>query len=67
MAQHKHKKAINEFNKSINLNPHFAESYYFRGHANYILENMDSCCLDYKKASRLGYKNAEEAFEEYCN
>jgi tetratricopeptide (TPR) repeat protein len=57
---------ISDFTKAIELDPIFAEAYYYRGLAKLKLDSKDSGCLDLSKAGELGYSKAYEAIEKYC-
>ncbi len=64
---HKYKKAIKDFTKAINLMPDYAKAYYNRGVTYRILDDIKNSCADWRKASELGYKDADELIEKYCN
>jgi len=59
--------AIQDFNKTIELNPNYALAYGGRGLAKIRLGQKDDGCLDLSKAGELGYAEAYEAIKEYCN
>lgn len=59
--------AINDFNKSIELNPFYAGSYSNRGLAKIMLNRKNEGCLDLSKAGELGYIPAYEIIKRYCN
>lgn len=53
--------------KLSELNPNDAKVYYLRGILKHILGEKDSGCLDFSKASELGYEAAYDAIKELCN
>ncbi len=58
---------MQDYNKAIELNPNLAEVYYNRGLAKIGLGQKDSGCLDLSKAGEMGYADAYEFINEYCN
>jgi len=48
-------RAIQEFDKAIELDPGFAEAYYSRGIAYIVLGKVSQGCADVKKACELGF------------
>jgi tetratricopeptide (TPR) repeat protein len=59
--------AIANFSKAIYLNRSDAASYYGRGVCYYLIGNKQKCCFDLSKASELGYNDANQAIQNYCN
>ena len=51
-----YKQALIDFNKSIVLDPGFAEAYNSRGHLYQELGDMKCANADFAKAKELGYK-----------
>ena len=58
--------AIDDFAKAIEINPKYAEAYYFRGSVKIILKQKESGCIDFEKAGELGFEDAQEAIKKYC-
>lgn len=56
-----------DFDKSISLQPNFANSYLYKGYsyAKLNLEDKEGACSDYKMIKKLGEKPNSE-IEEYC-
>jgi len=59
--------AIADFTKAIELDPNYVSAYVFRGSAKDNLGDLRGACADWKKASNLGYANAEKWVAEQCN
>jgi len=59
--------SIQDFNKTIELNPKLTEAYSGRGVAKIVLGQKDSGCLDLSKAGELGFEKAYQYIKEYCN
>jgi uncharacterized Zn-binding protein involved in type VI secretion len=51
-------RAINEFSKAIELNPNFAQLYYYRGYAYYVRTNYNEAITDFNKIIELNPRNA---------
>ena len=66
LALKKYKEAINDFNKYMEWDPYDGETNYLRGNAKYYAGDKTSACLDWKKASELGFEKADEALTKYC-
>jgi tetratricopeptide (TPR) repeat protein len=63
-----HKEAISDFNVAINLKNSFAEAYYGRAISKIRTQaDMIEGCNDFKKALALGYKEAQNMINIYCN
>ncbi len=58
--------AIEDFNKSIEINPYFAEAYFNRGFSKYNLNDISGACLDWSKAGELDYYDAYEMINQHC-
>ena len=58
--------AIVDYSKAIEIDPKYAEAYLARGLAKIKLENKEDGCLDIKKASELGYTEADGFLKLYC-
>jgi tetratricopeptide (TPR) repeat protein len=61
-----YRKAIEDFDKAISINPGYAEAWYYRGVACKKSGRLDLACPDFQKAAELGFKQAEEDLKEYC-
>jgi tetratricopeptide (TPR) repeat protein len=64
---HKYRKAIKDFTRAIKINPGYAEAYYDRGVTYIILDDIENSYEDLKKASELGYKEADLLIEKYSS
>lgn len=58
--------AIEDYNKTIELNPDHREAYYNRGLCKISLGRQESGCLDLSKAGELGYEMAYKAIQDFC-
>ena len=58
--------AIEDFNKSIELNPNYGLAYSRRGSAKFNLNNKTGACADWNKAVELGYDKAQSLIDENC-
>jgi len=58
--------AIEEYDKAIKSDPTYDLAYYNRANAKLNLGDKAGACLDWKKASELGNKDAAEAISENC-
>ena len=61
-----YKEAINDFNKVIELDPHYADAYYNRGISKYYTNDLNGACEDAKKSRSLGF-DASELIQISCN
>lgn len=59
--------AIIDFSKAIYFNNSDGASYYGRGVCYILIGNKQKCCFDLSKASELGYNDANQAIQNYCN
>lgn len=62
--QQKFTECLNDLNSCTNLNPDFAEAYYWKGVAKVILKQNP--CSDLQKALNLGYVAARDSYYKYC-
>ena len=53
MALHEHVLSITDFTRSIELNPDYAEAYFYRGFAYSMKSEIDNAIADYTKAIEL--------------
>ena len=59
------RKAVDDYDKAISLDPKLAEAYYNRGIANINLGKKDTGISDLSKAGELGLYNAYSAIKKY--
>jgi len=62
-----YKKAMELSTKSILLNPKNGPAYYNRGIASQMLRDENGCCLDWKKALKLGVEGAQNLINIFCS
>ena len=62
----KYKLAINDFNEAIKLDPTYPQSYFNRGLSK-ALSDDTTFCGDFKKSYELGFIQAKEFIDNYCN
>ncbi len=55
-----------DFTTSVELDPNDAKAFFNRGIAEYNLKMQADGCLDLKKASELGYQDADEYISKVC-
>ena len=60
------RKAFNDFDNAMNLNPLYAEVY-FRRAITYRNPEEDDICEDLKSAMEVGYRSAETLYDRLCN
>lgn len=60
----KYQKAIENIDKSIELNNNWEISYFYRGVANQALENYDEAMLDYTKALQINPKMVDAYYNK---
>ncbi|MFT5384362.1 MAG: tetratricopeptide (TPR) repeat protein, partial [Saprospiraceae bacterium] len=61
-----HRKAIDDYTRSIESDPNYAEAYFNRAMAFFLLYDRISACSDLEKSAELGYKRAEEIQLYFC-
>lgn len=67
LEHHLYEKAIEDFSQAIKVNENpGAEIYYLRGAAYSATKQRDAACMDLKKASELGHKEAEKLYNSRC-
>ncbi len=59
-------KALQDFDKSVQLNPSYSEAYFRRAIASHNLEKGD-VCEDLKRAREMGHSSAETLYNDLCN
>lgn len=60
--------AIDDYTKSIELNPGFVYAYFNRGVAKEKINDLNGACEDYKIAAKMGHKGAQEiVYDDHCN
>jgi tetratricopeptide (TPR) repeat protein len=57
---------IADYNRAILLKPDYAEAYFNRGQAKIKNRQLNSGCIDLKKALELGYQEAETHVKIHC-
>ena len=60
------RKAIDDYTKAIQLNSEYAEAYYNRAIAFFMLYDKISACADLEKSLELGYAPAAEIKKYFC-
>jgi len=58
--------ALHDYDKALQIAPGYAEAYLNKGIAFLKLKNIESACLNWKKAAGLGAKPAAELIGVYC-
>ena len=58
--------ALIDYNQAIQINPTFAQAYYNRGILFMRMQNPESACNDFSKVKQLGYSQANELIDRYC-
>ena len=58
--------AIDDYSRSIELNPNNKMSYFNRGLSKLGLKQKENGCLDLSKAGELGFEFAYEVIKEKC-
>ena len=61
-----YKMAMLDYTKAIEMNPANAEMYFNRGVCFFHTEQREKACIDWKKASSMGYGQANQYLESYC-
>lgn len=59
-------KAIDDYTRAIELDNNYAEAYYNRALAHFLLYDSISGCADLEKSADLGYEQASEASIHFC-
>lgn len=59
--------AIADFTKAIEEKPDYGEAYGFRGLSRLKSGDKAGACADWKKAEDLGYPQATQLIQDYCN
>ena len=55
-----------DYNKTILMNPEYAEAYYGRGRCKIYMNDAEGGCKDLKIAKKMEFRPAIEAMNEYC-
>ena len=63
----RYKKAIKEYNKSIEIDAEYADAYYNRAHCYLEMNDASKACEDFKKAASLGDIYSKGALQKHCN
>ena len=58
--------ALDDFNKTIELDPGYSNAWHNRGLSHYQLNQHDLACEDWQKAKELGFAKAGEMLDRYC-
>lgn len=58
--------AISDYSEAIRINMSYAPAWYGRGIAHIRIQYMVGACADLKKALELGFEEAAEIVDEYC-
>jgi len=58
--------AVDDFGKAIELDPEYQKAYFDRGLMKYYLKDRDGACADWKKSLELGFTQAENVIEQFC-
>lgn len=59
--------AIDDFDKALQLDPFMPQAYYNRGLAKLRTEKTTAACKDFRRVKQLGYSQADELIQKYCN
>lgn len=62
----KHKEAIADFKKAVELKPDYADAYFNLGRTYFLLNDEDHACENYKLAAKYGRPNLEDYLKR-CN
>ena len=57
---------LQDYTKSIDLDPNDGISYFSRGYCKQELQDFDGACIDALKSKELGY-DSKELIDEVCN
>lgn len=58
--------SVSDFNFAIEINPQSALAYFYRGEAKHSIGETEGACIDWNNAIRLGYANAGDFIQKYC-
>jgi len=58
--------ALKEYSTAIKMDDKYGQAYYYRGVLKYATKKQKSACADFRTASSLKYKAADQAIEKYC-
>jgi tetratricopeptide (TPR) repeat protein len=61
-----YKGAIEDFTKTIEINPKNGTAYFNRGNCKYLLNEKEAACEDWSKSVELGNLDARKAFKKNC-
>ncbi|MFI5142375.1 MAG: tetratricopeptide repeat protein, partial [Bacteroidia bacterium] len=61
-----YKEAIDDYTQAIQLNPKYAEAYYYRGYCKLGAKDKEGACADWKKANELKGGYAKDEIDKYC-
>jgi len=62
----KYEASSTDFDKLLLLNANNAEAYLYQGNNSLKMNNLSQACLQWKKASEMGMKQADPAILQYC-
>lgn len=62
----KYAEALQDYSATIRINPQLSEAFFNRGVCYFYLQKNDSACVDWKKASAMGYEKANSLLGSYC-
>ncbi len=62
----KYNEAIDDYNKSIQMNSMIPDAFFNRGVSYYYLQKTSEACADWRKASSMGYSEANPLIAAYC-
>ncbi len=66
IGEKKYAEARLKMDEAIRLKSDYAEAVFARGTCSLMLQERDKACLDFSKASALGWKPANEYIQKYC-
>ncbi|PRY90368.1 tetratricopeptide repeat protein [Mongoliibacter ruber] len=58
--------AYKEYSTAIKMNKNYGQAYYYRGLLKFATDRVKSGCDDMNAALKVGYEDAREAMERYC-
>ncbi|GAB3664320.1 hypothetical protein GCM10028791_39940 [Echinicola sediminis] len=58
--------ALKEYGTAIKMDEKYGQAFYYRGVLKYATNKEKSACADFRAASSLNYKLADQAIEKYC-